>query len=888
MLRTFILFLLIICLMDPCLESSRTVKRPHFFIGLDPSKSVNRKDLLEKLKDYRKGLDQKDLPGSFKLDYFFMEEGGERLSNYEEAIQRLGSRSLDESKLVGSVESQKSQLDFDEYPVFFLFTDGNETDAGQERLSDWVYQDLYWIPISTNRSDSFFLESLDIPTEILKGRPIPISLISNSRQVGKARIRVSVNSVTEREMEIDLQEGLNFSFASLPERDVGTYRIVVEVFPSFADENLGNQNIEREIKIYEPDRILVLESSEKGGFLQGFLAENGYHFERKDPAQIEADLSLSSYSAVLIHDVLYETLGDDFGSKLEDFVLQGGGLGYLGGRSSFGPGGYYKTPVEKALPVYMPPRSYRKSVALFFVIDSSGSMISEDKSIWSNPLRLMQFRTSGDRSTMPIHIARESAKQLISELIGLDIAVVHFNDRAMLAVPLQTVTPGNLDSILRGVDSIEAGGGTRFYPAIKGAMTLLYPGAYSEVKMLFLSDGTPMDKDKIPLLLEEVREAGIELSTIAFGSGADFELLREMAEGTGGRAYLAEETSQIQRAFEDAVEQVFGPPIVDELRPVAWVENQGFLEESSYDLPDIHGFVSTTPKQRAQMVWVSESGDPLFGIWRYGLGRSFAWTSDLSGNWSRNYLNWDRFRALLDKGISSILRKKNDSVKSVVSRKGSEIRVLLRALSASGEYIENLKPQGSTDLKRVSFQSLGEGEYLGVFKESRPGDHLLKLEGDLGDTKFQRNLPYRVPLGIEESFHHFNRELKLVYDQNAPQKLLSEAHRVAEVMRAFRVKTQRDLRSFALLFLGLAIFFFCIDVLFRRLRVLEGIHDSENEEDKIPRLAEHSLKHARLALNRGDLQEAERHYLNAHRYFQTGGMKEQAQGAWEEFRLKIK
>lgn len=48
----------------------------------------------------------------------------------------------------------------------------------------------------------------------------------------------------------------------------------------------------------------------------------------------------------------------------------------IGGEDSFGPGGYYKTPVERALPVHMDIRKKGEipSIGLGLVIDKSGSM----------------------------------------------------------------------------------------------------------------------------------------------------------------------------------------------------------------------------------------------------------------------------------------------------------------------------------------------------------------------------------------------------------------------------------------------------------------------------------------------------------------------------------
>src|SRR5205814_1833313 len=71
-------------------------------------------------------------------------------------------------------------------------------------------------------------------------------------------------------------------------------------------------------------------------------------------------------------------------------------------------------------------------------------------------------------------------------------------------------------------------------------------------------------------------------------------------------------------------------------------------------LPPLHGYVITTPKPRASIVLEAppdaehlaegDSPDPILAIWRYGLGTTAAWTSDLAPNWARDWMTWDKFR----------------------------------------------------------------------------------------------------------------------------------------------------------------------------------------------------------------------------------------------------
>ena len=72
-------------------------------------------------------------------------------------------------------------------------------------------------------------------------------------------------------------------------------------------------------------------------------------------------------------------------TQIRDYVRDyGGGLMMLGGEESFGLGGYYRTPIEEALPVTMEVKQKVEipSLAVVLSIDRSGSMaMSTDEKV---------------------------------------------------------------------------------------------------------------------------------------------------------------------------------------------------------------------------------------------------------------------------------------------------------------------------------------------------------------------------------------------------------------------------------------------------------------------------------------------------------------------------
>ena len=90
----------------------------------------------------------------------------------------------------------------------------------------------------------------------------------------------------------------------------------------------------------------------------------------------------------------------------------------LGGRESYGAGGYLDTPLEEALPVYMTVRDRERSpdVAMVAVVDKSGSMAdchcTGDNRDSANP--------SGQRGFEKVDIAKEAILRAAEALAPTD------------------------------------------------------------------------------------------------------------------------------------------------------------------------------------------------------------------------------------------------------------------------------------------------------------------------------------------------------------------------------------------------------------------------------------------------------------------------------------
>ena len=111
--------------------------------------------------------------------------------------------------------------------------------------------------------------------------------------------------------------------------------------------------------------------------------------------------------------------------------------------------------------------------------------------------------------------------------------------------------------------------------------------------------------------------------------------------------------------------------MVQEKQFVPEEQMQSSVMKGITSLPPLHGFVLTTPKSRAETILQvppdkdSEGDtDPVLAKWRFGLGTTAAFTSDLGTKWGKDWLGWDHYRPFLkqlmiDHGLVDLLRAKH-------------------------------------------------------------------------------------------------------------------------------------------------------------------------------------------------------------------------------------
>ena len=206
-------------------------------------------------------------------------------------------------------------------------------------------------------------------------------------------------------------------------------------------------------------------------------------------------------------------------------------------------------------------------------------------------------------------------------------------------------------------------------PAFHNIMSMAFTGLKaSDAAMkhcIIISDGDPSPPQ--PALLDQFIAEKITVSTVAINphGGQTVDLMEGIAKKCGGRFYYPQDPSQLPSIFIKEA-KTLKRSMLQNKTFTAQVEFPSPILKGIEAMPPLHGFVLTTPKPRANVVLkvppdaqetaAGDAPDPLLAIWRYGLGTTAAWTSDLAANWANDWIGWKKYRAFVKQLATEVSR----------------------------------------------------------------------------------------------------------------------------------------------------------------------------------------------------------------------------------------
>ena len=356
-----------------------------------------------------------------------------------------------------------------------------------------------------------------------------------------------------------------------------------------------------------------------------------------------------------------------FQDKLVNAVHERGlGLIYSGGRSAYGEGGYYQSPLSTTLPVSFSGGNEKKdpSVALAVVIDTSGSM-------------------AGFRMDLAKQIARLAIRRLQShDRVG----VVEFYGAKQWALPMQPAT--NKIEIERTIGRMQAIGGTILYPAIEEAYYGVKNTNTQYKHILVITDAGVEDAD-YESLLREVASERVSVSTVLVGDSTHNDIMFNLASWGNGRFYpVGDRFSLVEMVLKQTSETEL-PMYRSGTFPVQGMGGSGWWGDlENTDLPDLSGYAETSTRSGSEVLLaLKDQSNPILSTWRYGLGRVTAMTTEPFGSGTSGWSDWSGYGVLMARLIN---RTASDYIPFTYSieHKSQGFYVVARRMGSN----ENLQP----------------------------------------------------------------------------------------------------------------------------------------------------------------------------------------------------
>jgi Mg-chelatase subunit ChlD len=399
------------------------------------------------------------------------------------------------------------------------------------------------------------------------------------------------------------------------------------------DDPIPENNSAKVLVGVQGPRPLLLVSSSTNSGLARLLSAGGMNVKLATPENCDWTLdSLAQYSGVLIENVPAEKITTGGMESIASWVSEAGaGLMMSGGKHAYGPGGYFKSPLEPILPVSMELRQEHRKLALAIVVamDRSGSMA---------------VPVGGARTKMDL--ANLAAAQTLDMLTPMDeFGVVAVDSASHIIVDLQKVDdPGSIRNKILRIDS--GGGGIFIFEALTTAADMLLKAQSGTRHIVLFADAADSEEPgKYRELLQQCEQSSITVSVIGLGqpTDVDADLLRDIAKRGNGQIFFTENAEDLPRLFAQDTIIVARSMFMDQPTPIQFTGGIVTLTGKPFTgLQSIGGYNLTylRPKANLATVTTDEYQAPVVASWQAGGGRVLCYLGEADGESAGAVSGW--------------------------------------------------------------------------------------------------------------------------------------------------------------------------------------------------------------------------------------------------------
>jgi uncharacterized membrane protein len=618
-----------------------------------------------------------------------------------------------------------------------ILSDGAATIGDTEaaaKLAANAGVEISFVPLTRETSGELveaWVTDVRAPTRISQGEIFRIDITAESTANMPATLRVLSGGTVVYEEAVDLGRGVNNFSVRLRagEQEFARYRVQIE--PQ-SDTYFQNNELAAFTEITGPPRVLLVANDgtaaadgspqpDEAPQLQAALEAVGLPVDRTTPADFPSSLAeLSNYATIVLVNVNAKNLTPRKMETLQSYVRDlGGGLVAVGGPESYGMGGYFKTPLEETLPVEMQIKDQERfpAVSMVIVIDRSGSMGADEGGV------------------AKIQLAAEGAVRVVELLNDFDYITVIPVDTAP-DNPIGPLPASDKETAINLIREIGAGGGGIFVrTGLEAAAAALTESPTPIKHIIVLADGSDSEeKEGVPELLDGLTAEDVTISFVSIGGGPDVPWLQEMAERGNGRFHLTDRAANLPQIFTQETTNIQRSYLIEERFFPELSSNSPILSGITA-VPPLYGYVGSSPKDTAQVILTTHQGDPLLAAWQYGLGRAVAWTSDATGRWGREWVQWEGFPAFWAQAVRWTVSQDRDSnVETAVTFTDEQATLTVDARSTAGDFLNNLAMEANVvapdgQVQNVTLTQVAPGRYETTFTPEADGAYFIRIAG---------------------------------------------------------------------------------------------------------------------------------------------------------------
>ena len=606
-----------------------------------------------------------------------------------------------------------------------IYSDGNETKGSaleEVKLAQSAGVDVQIVPLHVSTPREVRVRDVSLPGQVNADEPFQLRVVvtSEADTQGQLRVyqRVGDKRVSMPAQDVTLRKGDNTFILQQEMANSGFYEYEVSI-EADGDTMLANNTGQAFTIIQgEPRVLFVANSASDGEYVLKALRQEGIDVTSILPGSFPLTLpQIQNYDVVIMSNISATQLSSDQ-MKLIEAMVRDLGIGFImiGGPETFGSGGFLDTPVERALPVSMDikQRKILPKGALAVILHTCEF---PDGNAWAREIGLAALNVLSSQDLMGILVYEyQTGDGWMHPMEAVGDKIAHTN------------------SLINGSKNI--GDMPSVAPTLELAYESLANTEAAAKRILIISDGDP--GAPTPGLVSYIAEAGIAISTVVINphSMSDEAMMRGLAEDTGGEYYFVKNPNNLPQIFTKEASIVKRGLLIEEpFTPSFNHDSELLLGLANNPFPELLGYVVTTVKDTATLPLVSHEQDPVLAHWRYGLGKSVAFTSDVTSRWAVNWLGWegfDRFWVQTVRWATREITPLDFKVDTWIENGKGHIKV--DAMDGEGNFINFLQPRGvvtgpAPDYKKmeVTLQQTEPGIYESTFPVNDNGIYMMNL-----------------------------------------------------------------------------------------------------------------------------------------------------------------